>query len=165
MNVLTCCSLRRAAAVVAAASPLGVPLCSSTTTTTSARTSSPPAATRTPLRSVHIEHSSDVHKWRNPEKEEVRRQFRGGVKLGSEFVKFREQEEIEKKLIEEDRFTNWRLVYAYSLGAALLLIGLNLVMVFVKPNPSPEYVPYVDPSAAADSDVNTVTRAKVPSLV
>lgn len=101
-------------------------------------------------RAVHIEHSSDIHKWRSPEKEEVRRQFRGGVKLGSEFVKYREQEEVEKRMIEEDKFTNWRLVYAYSLGTALLLIGLNLVMVFVEPNPSPEYVPY-DASAAATS--------------
>ncbi|KPI90700.1 hypothetical protein ABL78_0136 [Leptomonas seymouri] len=100
------------------------------------------------IRTVHIDHSSDVHKWRSPEKEEVKRQFRGGVKLGSDFVKFREREEIEKRLIEEDKYTNWSLVYAYSLGIALLLIGLNLVMVFVKPNPSPEYVPYADPSAS-----------------
>lgn len=108
---------------------------------------------------MHIEHSSDVHKWRSPEKEEVKRQFRGGgVKLGSEFTKYREQETAEKALIEEDKFTNWRLVYAYSLGTALLLIGLNLVMVVVEPNPSPEYVPYVDPAAAATAEVATVEK-------
>ncbi|KPA80517.1 hypothetical protein ABB37_04729 [Leptomonas pyrrhocoris] len=120
---------------------------------------------RTSFRAVHIEHSSDVHKWRSPEKEEVRRQFRGGVKLGSEFVKYREQEAIEKRLIEEDKFTNWPLVYAYSLGAALLLIGLNLVMVFVKPNPSPEYVPYVDPSATSSVTENATSSTSASSRV
>lgn len=131
--------------------------CSPAALFTTASSSFPHLALLTPRRCINIEHSSDVHKWRNPEKEEVKRQFREGVKLGSEFVKYREQETLEKRLIEEDKFTNWRLVYMYSLGVALLLIGLNLVMVFVKPNPSPEYVPYVDPSAAAGSEKSALS--------
>ncbi|KAG5490399.1 hypothetical protein JKF63_00519 [Porcisia hertigi] len=95
-------------------------------------------------RHAHIGHSTDVHRWRNPEKEEVRRQFRGGVKLGSHMTKVREQEARERRLIEQDKFTDWRLIYNYAIGAALLLIGLNVILAFVESNPSPEYVPYVE---------------------
>lgn len=79
------------------------------------------------------------------------------MKLGSEFVKFREQEAMEKQLIEEDKFTNWRVVYAYSLGVVVLLFALNMMMVFVKPNPSPEYVPYENTSAATTTPSTTPT--------
>ncbi|GET90435.1 hypothetical protein, conserved [Leishmania tarentolae] len=110
-------------------------------------------------RHVHIGHSTDVHRWRNPEKEEVRRQFRNGVKLGSHIAKVREQQAKEKELIEQDKFTDWRLVYNYAIGAALLLIGLNLMLAFVEPNPSPEYVPYTKSVAPASPVSDTMADA------
>ncbi|KAK7200072.1 hypothetical protein NESM_000056800 [Novymonas esmeraldas] len=102
-------------------------------------------------RRVHIGHSSDVHRWRSAEKEEVHRQFRGGVKLGSHISKIREQQARERELIEQDKFTDWQLVFNYAAGSALLLIGLNVLLAVVEPNPSPTYVPYADPVASGQS--------------
>ncbi|AYU80650.1 hypothetical protein, conserved [Leishmania donovani] len=110
-------------------------------------------------RQVHIGHSTDVHRWRNPEKEEVQRQFRGGVKLGSHIAKVREQQAKERELIEQDKFTDWRLVYNYSIGAALLLIGLNVILAFVEPNPSPEYVPYTESVVPASNVSDTMAES------
>lgn len=97
-----------------------------------------------------------MHRWRNPEKEEVQRHFRGGVKLGSHIAKVREQQAKERELIEQDKFTDWRLVYNYAIGAALLLIGLNAMLAFVEPNPSPEYVPYTEPGVPASNASDTM---------
>ncbi|CAG9577885.1 conserved hypothetical protein [Leishmania major strain Friedlin] len=115
-------------------------------------------------RQVHIGHSTDVHRWRNPEKEEVQRQFRGGVKLGSHIAKVREQQAKEKELIEQDKFTDWRLVYNYSIGTALLLIGLNVILAFVEPNPSPEYVPYTESVVPASNVSNTMADSSQAPL-
>lgn len=103
------------------------------------------------VRSAYIGHTSDVHRWRNPEKEEVKRRFRGGVKLGSRLNEVRAQGEKEKELIAADKFTDWNVVYYFSMGTALLLLGLNLVLAYVEPVPSPEYVPYVDLAASAQA--------------
>ncbi|SYZ67678.1 hypothetical_protein [Leishmania braziliensis MHOM/BR/75/M2904] len=108
-------------------------------------------------RHVHIGHSTDVHRWRNPEKAEVQRQYRGGVKLGSHTVKVREQAAKEKELIDQDKFTDWRQVYSYALSTALLLIGLNVILAVVEPNPSPAYVPYTESVVSAPSVSDTTT--------
>ncbi|KAG5473813.1 hypothetical protein LSCM1_04443 [Leishmania martiniquensis] len=122
-----------------------------------ARTPSVTVSALARCRRVHIGHSTDVHRWRNAEKEEVRRQFRGGVKLGSHIVKVQEQAAKEKELIEQDKFTNWRLVYNYAIGAALLLIGLNVILACVEPNPSPEYVPYTESAVPTISASDATT--------
>ncbi|CCW59656.1 unnamed protein product [Phytomonas sp. EM1] len=94
----------------------------------------------TPVRGF-VEHSTDPNKWRNPETAEIKRQYRGGIPLGSEAIR---QREMEKRLVEED-FVNWNLVVYVAIAMVLLLVGLNLVMEFVEPVPSPEYVPYEYP--------------------
>lgn len=66
-----------------------------------------------------------------------------GVPLGSDR---NNQQEFERILLEKD-LTNWNQVTYVSILVALLLVALNLLMDVVKPNPSPEYVPYVPPPA------------------
>ncbi|KAG5499028.1 hypothetical protein GH5_03727 [Leishmania sp. Ghana 2012 LV757] len=150
-----------AAAAASVAWPVGIPSCRPSSSlvrlfkATGARW--PATSVLTRCRYVHIGHSTDVHRWRNAEKEEVQRQFRGGVKLGSDIVKMREQAAKEKELIDQDKFTDWRLVYNYAIGAALLLIGLNVILAFVEPNPSPEYVPYTESVVQASSASEAAT--------
>ncbi|KAG5497346.1 hypothetical protein JIQ42_03832 [Leishmania sp. Namibia] len=157
-----------AAAAASVARSVGRPSCRSSSSlvrlfkATGARW--PAASVLMRCRYVHIGHSTDVHRWRNAEKEEVQRQFRGGVKLGSDIVKMREQAAKEKELIDQDKFTDWRLVYNYAIGAALLLIGLNVILVFVEPNPSPEYVPYTESVVQASSAGEAATDSSQAPL-
>ncbi|CCW67360.1 unnamed protein product [Phytomonas sp. Hart1] len=88
-----------------------------------------------------VEHSTDPKKWYNKENSEIKKQYRCGIPLGSEEVRRRE---MEKRLADEE-FVNWNHVIYTGIAMGLLLIGLNLIVEFAEPIPSPEYVPYEYP--------------------
>ncbi|EAN85238.1 hypothetical protein C3747_47g1289c [Trypanosoma cruzi] len=88
-----------------------------------------------------IEHSSDPKRWWSPAKAEVKRRH-PGVRLGSEFARIREQGELEQQLVDADRFTDWNMVSGFAIGAAILLVFLNVIMEMVEPNSPPEYTPF-----------------------
>ncbi|KAH8605409.1 hypothetical protein ERJ75_001624500 [Trypanosoma vivax] len=92
-----------------------------------------------------IEHSTSPDRWRSPEKTEVNRRHTG-VRLGSEFARIKEQAELEQKLVDADRFTDWNMVFHVTAGVAIVLVLLNVLLETVEPNPSPEYTPYVSVS-------------------
>nr|CCC89836.1 conserved hypothetical protein [Trypanosoma congolense IL3000] len=91
-----------------------------------------------------IEHNSCPKKWRCPETADVRRRH-AGVKLGSEYVRIKEQAELEQQLLNADKLTNWNIVTGFAAAAATLLIALNILVEMVEPNSSPEYTPYTPP--------------------
>ncbi|KAH9598879.1 hypothetical protein LSM04_003183 [Trypanosoma melophagium] len=97
-----------------------------------------------------IEHSSDPKKWRSPEKAEVKRRH-PGVKLGSEFAQIKEQGDLEQKLVDADKFTDWDMIWRFAIGTLLFLVFLNVLMETVEPNPPPEYTPYIPPSTRTTS--------------
>ncbi|ESL11190.1 hypothetical protein TRSC58_01069 [Trypanosoma rangeli SC58] len=98
-----------------------------------------------------IEHSSDPTRWRSPAKAEVKRRHLG-VRLGSEFARIREQGEVEKRLVDADKFTDWNMMWHFAIGAAVLLVLLNVLMDTVEPNPPPGYTLYLPPSERYETD-------------
>ncbi|ORC90212.1 uncharacterized protein TM35_000092620 [Trypanosoma theileri] len=99
-----------------------------------------------------IEHSSDPKKWRSLEKAEIKRRH-PGVKLGSEFARIKELGEIEQKLVEADKFTDWDMMWRFIIGILLFLVFLHVLLETVEPNPPPEYTPYIPSSIPTTSTV------------
>ncbi|AAZ10438.1 uncharacterized protein TEOVI_000075000 [Trypanosoma equiperdum] len=111
-----------------------------------------------------IEHNTCPKKWRNPEKVEVSRRH-GGVKLGSEAVRIREQAAVEQQLVDADKFTNWNIVWGFAAAAALLLVALNILLEAVEPVPSPEYTPYVPGATTITAPAERLKNEKFCSSV
>ncbi|KEG08868.1 hypothetical protein DQ04_06281030 [Trypanosoma grayi] len=104
-------------------------------------------------RRAFIEHSADPTRWRSPDKAEVKRQH-PGVRLGSEFARIKERGEAEQQLVDAGKFTDWGMMWRFAVGAAVVLVLLNVLLATVEPNPPPEYTPYLPPLERRSDDVH-----------